>query len=186
MVSISCACDAVRFGVRLGSVELGVEAHDFLERLVRVRGVFELHVEDRVDPVLAHQRPEAVLPARAGEDRAVAKRVLRVDVELGGPPRGHSVLELHPGRDEIAAALLRSVDRVGLNLQVARLLQVVRVRDEVGSFLRGRSRGKPQRGNGDAEQKGKKSSNARRASRSADTPARHRCRPGSKITPPFS
>jgi hypothetical protein len=56
-------------GRRLGIT--GVKVRDgivhFQKSSVGSVDVFELDIEDRVDEIIPHQRPEAVLPAESGE-----------------------------------------------------------------------------------------------------------------------
>ena len=62
--------------------------------------------EQRVDEMLAAQRPEPVLPADAREDGAVVKGGLSIQVELGSPPSRSTILELGPERVKVVASTL--------------------------------------------------------------------------------
>src|SRR5579859_7089194 len=108
---------------------------DFFQDLVSTAFVFVLHVQDRVDEMLAPKRPEPVLPANPGENRAVSKGRLAIEVKLGGPPCGRPVFELHPIGMKVVAAALRAEGREILNLQVPRFLKVVIVGHKVGILL---------------------------------------------------
>ena len=63
-----------RLTIGRSEVFLGVVTYDFLQTLVGPVDVFELDVEHGIDPMFSHVRPKAVLPAPAGEERAVAAR----------------------------------------------------------------------------------------------------------------
>ena len=70
--------------------------HDFLQYLVSSVQALIFDVNHRVDPVLARQRSESVLPTEAGEDRAVAPGALAVEIKLGGPPPFGSIFKFDP------------------------------------------------------------------------------------------
>ncbi len=144
--------EALAAGLPVGRRMVGFAVvPDHLEhRLVGAVDVLEFDVEHRVDPVLAQQRPPAVLPAPAGERRAVAMGRLAVEVELGRPPTLDAVLQLRRRRDESARAPLAGDDRIDGDLQVAELLQLVVVGDEERALLGARGAG----GQPDAEQRG--------------------------------
>ena len=60
-----------RLGVGIGEIRLAVVTDDFEEGFVGPGGVFILHIEDGVDPVLAHQGAEAVFKPKTGEDSRI-------------------------------------------------------------------------------------------------------------------
>src|SRR5262249_40521052 len=106
--------------IRLQEVFLAVMADDLAQGFV-CRGVLELGVEDGVDPVLAHQGTQAILPAEAGEDSALLRGRLTIEVKLGGSPGLQAVFELKVGADEGIAAVGIADGVEHLNLEIARL-----------------------------------------------------------------
>ena len=69
-----------RHCVRIGEVAGAVVANNFKQTLVCSVDVFEFDVKNRIDPVLARQRPETVLPAKSGKDRAVVRHGGTVEI----------------------------------------------------------------------------------------------------------
>src|SRR5580700_4357999 len=108
-------------GVRI--VGLAVMTFDFLQNLVRTADVFVLDIQDRIDEVLVPQRADAVLPAEPGEEGAVVKSGLGIEVELRGPPGRGAVLELHPKSVEVIATALGTEGRKIFDLEVAGLFR---------------------------------------------------------------
>ena len=62
--------------------------------------------KDGIDPVLAQQRPKAILPAVACEGSAIAKRELVVEIKLGRLPRLDAIFDLNPRRNKVIPAFL--------------------------------------------------------------------------------
>src|SRR5260370_30769911 len=81
------------------------------------------------------ERTESVLPTKAGEERAVGERGLAVKVELRSPPARSPVVELCPEGVEVMAGALRSQRGDVRELEVASLLEIVIVGEEVGTLL---------------------------------------------------
>src|SRR5579883_20840 len=77
-----------RLAVGRCQIIVAIVIHDLEQTLVRPIDVLELDVEDRIDPMLAREEPEAILPPVAGKDRALPSRGLAVKVELACPPCG--------------------------------------------------------------------------------------------------
>jgi len=86
--------------------------------------------------MLRPQHAESVLDSKAREDCAVVKSALPVQVQFGGPPRLDAIFEFHPRSDEIVAEPLRAEGGEILNLEIARLFQMVIVGHDVRTFLR--------------------------------------------------
>src|SRR5260370_26008464 len=129
--------DVLFAGRRIRRQEVGfhVMAFHLLEDFVRAALVFVLEVESGVDKVFALQRADAVLPAESGEDGAVVKGGLAIEIELGGPPGGGAVFELGPeGVGGVSGALGAERGEV-FDLKIARLLEVMVVSNDVGTFL---------------------------------------------------
>src|SRR5713101_2841247 len=118
-----------------GMVGFDVMAHDLQHGLVGGVDVFELDVQDRVNPVLVHQGPETVFPAEARENGAVAVGCLAVEIKLCGPPTLRAIFKLCPRSQKISATALRGEERIDGNFKTTRLLHLVVVGDEVGPFL---------------------------------------------------
>ena len=127
---------------RLGMLGFDVVAHHLPHRLVGFVDARVLEVQDGVDLVLEHQRPPAVLPAEAGEGRALAPRGLAVQVQLHRPPPLDAVLQLEPRAEEAPAVALRPEEGIEAYLQVAGFLHVMVVGHERRPFL-GRGRRRP-------------------------------------------
>lgn len=51
---------AAKLSIGPGQVGLGVAPDYFEDRLVAARGIFVLHIENRVDGMFGHKRPDAV------------------------------------------------------------------------------------------------------------------------------
>src|SRR5229473_8674375 len=118
-----------------GMVGFDIMARDVQHGLVGGVDVLELDVQDRVNPVFAHQGPETVFPAEAGENGAVAVGCLAVEIKLCSPPTLRAIFKLCPRSQKISATALRGEERIDGNLKTARLLHLVVVGDEVGPFL---------------------------------------------------
>ena len=134
-------------GVAVGSGQVGlaVVADDFEDGLVGAGDVFVLDVEDRVDDVVAHERADAVLDAEAGKDGRILRGGLAIEIELGGPPGADAVFEFQGGGAVVGAAVGAGQGGFGFDFEVAGLLQVVGVGDEVGLLLGAGSRGEQAR-----------------------------------------
>src|SRR5260370_33769151 len=105
------------------------------EDLVRAVLDFMLDVEHRIDEVFALQGPKAILPAETCEYRTVVEGGLPVQVELRGPPGGHSVLKLSPVGVEVVAAALGTQSGEILDLEAAGFCQIVIISDASGDLL---------------------------------------------------
>src|SRR5216683_1303377 len=123
------------FGIRGEEARLHVVTFAFFQDFVRAILVFVFHVENRIDEVLAFQRPETVLPAESREQGAVAERGLSVEIKLGRPPGGGTVFKFCPEGVEAVAAALRAKRGEVLDSQVSGLFKVVVVSDEVRILL---------------------------------------------------
>jgi hypothetical protein len=86
--------------------------------------------------VLAHEGAEAIFEAEAGEEGGFPSGGLAIEVEFGGPPAGYAIFEF--GGESAEAMALRGLAQscFGFDFEVAGLLEVVGVGDEVGLFLR--------------------------------------------------
>src|ERR1700730_5702248 len=124
-----------------------VVAYDLEQRFVCAVDVGEFEVEDGIDPELAAERADAILPTETSEQRALACCGLSVKVKLGGPPGFDSVFQFQGAGDERVAAFGGAGDVLGGNLKRARIFQVVGIGDEI-IFL-GVDRKKTQRENGE-------------------------------------
>ena len=139
-------------GVGDGIVGFDIVTLDFFQDLVGAAGLLVFDVENGIDEVLALEKAEAVLPAEAGEDGAVAESGLAVEVELGGPPGGRAVFELGPEGVKVVAAALGAEGGEVLDFEAARLLEIVVVGDDVRTLLRRRGRDESgRRGEGQSE-----------------------------------
>src|SRR6266849_10144580 len=85
-----------------------VMTNNFQESFVGAVNVLELHIKNRIDPMLAQQRTEAVLKPEAGKDRALSGRGLAVKIELAGPPGIHAILQLYGATEKAVARLGKS------------------------------------------------------------------------------
>ena len=81
-------------GVGLRQIIIPVVVHDFQQCFVCTVDVLELDIQHGVDPALAREQTEAVLPTIAGEQRALGWRSLTVEIPFARPPRGDAVFEL--------------------------------------------------------------------------------------------
>ena len=106
------------------------------DRFVGARDVFVLHVEHRVDGVVAHERPDPILNAEAGKNGGILGCGLTIEVNLGGPRGAGAVLELYCRGSEVAAAIWFTEGGFGFDLEVAGLHQIVGVGEEAGLILR--------------------------------------------------
>src|SRR6266705_2642240 len=131
-----------RFPVGSAVIFLTVEADNFFQRFVGSIDVFVLHIENRIDAVLAKQQAKTVLKPEAGQQSAIMQRVLAVDIELRRPPAFGSVFEFGPITNERVDTSCPSDHRIGGDFQVTRFFHVVVVGDKVGPFL-----GETRRGN---------------------------------------
>src|SRR6185437_13056892 len=134
--------------VGMGLAELGVVfkierrlAHNFLLNAAALVDVFVFQVEDRVNGMLGGQGSKAALQAPTGEDGAVPGGGLALQVELRGPPAVYSVLQFGKGRDVGPLPAARHAGSgVHLQFEIAGLLQVMVVSDEIGGVFLGASR----------------------------------------------
>ena len=78
----------------------------FFQDFVGPAFVFVFDVQDGINDVFPLERPEAILPADAGEDGAVAKGNLAIEIQFGGPPSRDAVFKLRPKGVEVVAATL--------------------------------------------------------------------------------
>src|SRR3954467_14499784 len=99
-----------------------VMADDAEQRAVRAVDILKLGVENGIDPVLAKQRTEAVLPTPSGEGGVLVGGGLCVEVDLRCPPGLHAVLELEGGPDEGVAIFREAGDVLHPQLEVPGLL----------------------------------------------------------------
>src|SRR5271167_3595882 len=120
--------------VRDEEVIAPIVANDLSYRLVGA-GVFEFGVEHGINPVLARQWTETVLPAKPSEDRALVLRGLTIKVKLRRPPSLQAILEFDVRPDEAVSAL-RIAHRVEhLDVEVPGFLHFLGVSDKIGIFL---------------------------------------------------
>src|SRR5215471_2009942 len=108
--------------------------HDLQQTLVGPVEVFEFHIQDRVDPMLARQKTESVFPPVSSEQSALAAGRLSVKIELGGPPRLHTIFQLTDGSPKALPVTRRGSHAADTELQVTGLLHLVRVRYEKRSL----------------------------------------------------
>src|SRR5258705_11369414 len=101
------------------------------------------------------QHAKAVLPLETGVRGAVMERGLRIQVELRGPPRIHTVFQLRPVRMKVVSRALRTEGRKIFDLEVSRFLKVVIVGNEVGIFLGRQRLGKNRGTEQDGHQEGR-------------------------------
>ena len=127
---------AAEVAVGAGKVGLAIVTDELEDRLVGAGGVLVLHIEDWVDGVVAHERPDPILNAEAGKNGGILGCGLAIEVDLGGPPGAGAVLELYCRSSEVGAAIWFTEGGFGFDLEVAGLLQIVGVGDGVGLVLR--------------------------------------------------
>src|SRR5712692_1192671 len=128
----------------VGLAELGVRpaesgrvAHNFFLDAACLVDAFVLEVEDRIDPVLALQRPEAVFKSPAGEDCAVSCGRLSLQIKFRSPSSRHSVFELDVGSEIEPLSRAWNAHRArGFDLQVSRVLEMMIIGDEIRALLR--------------------------------------------------
>src|SRR6266849_3194042 len=84
-------------GIRL--TETGCVAHNFFLNPAGFVNAFVFEVKDRINAVLAFQRPETALEPPAGEDGAVSSSRLSLQIKFCGPSAGYSVFQFCVGRD---------------------------------------------------------------------------------------
>jgi len=108
---------------------------DFLQNLIGSILLFVFDVDQWIDEMFPLEHAEAIFPAKAGEERAVVKRGLRVDVEFRGPPGLGAILELHPKSMEVAGGALRTKRGEIFNIQISRLFEVVIIGHDVRTLL---------------------------------------------------
>src|SRR5882757_3589643 len=107
----------------------------FPEDFVGAVFAYVLNVEDWIDDVFVLKRTKTVFPAYAGEECAVAKSGLAIQVKFGGPPSRGAVLQFSPEGMEIITAMLGPESRKVFDLQIAGLFQIVVVGNKIGAFL---------------------------------------------------
>src|ERR1700739_3155733 len=122
---------------RVGRRMIGfdVVAFHFLHDLVGFADLLVFDVEYRVDGMLALEQTKAIFQTEPGENSAVAECALTIEVEFGGPPGGCAIFKLDPIGVEVSASALSGEIGEVLDLQAARFLEIVIVRDEVGTLL---------------------------------------------------
>src|ERR1700687_3862783 len=76
-----------------------------------------------------------MLPAIAGEDRVLVKSGLAFEVKFRGPPGRGAIFKLRPECMKVVATALGAEGGKALNLKISRLLQIMIIRDDVGSLL---------------------------------------------------
>src|SRR5712691_2722812 len=130
-------------------------AFHLLQNLVRAALVLVFEIENRVDEVFALQRPQAVLPAKAREDRAVVECGLSIEVQLGSPPGGGTVFKLGPEGVEVVARALGAERREVLYFKAAGFFEIVIIGNEIGPFL-SQSRRSRKKSNKAGDQEGQK------------------------------
>src|SRR5882762_5741242 len=114
-----------QYGVGIGVIGFNVEALYFLENLVSAVLFFVFDVQYWINEVLMAEQAEAILPAEAGEERAVPKGRLSLQIKFRAPPRRRAVLELGPEGVKIVAATLSAKRRKILDLQASRLFEIM-------------------------------------------------------------
>jgi len=112
-------------------VRATVVAYNFEQSFVGGVDVFKFEIEDGVDTAFTEQRAHPVLPAEAGEYRTLASGGLAVEIDFGGPPSLHAILELESSRDESISVLGSAGDALSFDFEVAGLLQFMGVGDEI-------------------------------------------------------
>jgi hypothetical protein len=110
-------------------------AFHFLQDFVRAALVLVLEVENGIDEVLALQGANAILPAEAGEESAVVKGGLGVEINLGCPPGRGAIFEFGPEGVEVVAGALRAEGGEILDLEITGLFEVMIVGDDLGALL---------------------------------------------------
>src|SRR5712671_141384 len=123
------------YGVRSKKIRCDVVTFYFPEDFVGTVLVYVLNVKDWIDDVFVLKRTKTVLPAYAGEECAVAKSSLAIQIKLGGPPSCSSVLKFSPEGMEIITAMLGPESRKVFDLKIAGLFQIVIVGNKIGAFL---------------------------------------------------
>src|SRR5260370_16068582 len=121
--------------VRNEKVRFHVVTFDFFDDFVRAVLAFILDIEDRIDEVFALRDAEAILPLDACEYGAVLESSLAIQVELRSPPGCDAVLEFAPEGVEVISAMLGAKCREIRDLQVAGLLEIVVIGDDVRVLL---------------------------------------------------
>ena len=114
---------------------LVVVSHYLQNGFVRVGNPSVLDVKHRVNRVLPRQWPNTILKAKSGEERRFFIGRLAIEIESGGPPISHPVLNLgRHGKKRIAIFRFRE-DSSTLNLHFARLGKIMGVGDKIRPFL---------------------------------------------------
>jgi len=126
-----------QYTVGLGEIGFDVVAFDFLQDFVGAAGLLVFNIEHRIDEMFTVEQAKAILHAKAGEDRAIGKCGLAVEVKLGGPPGGRPIFEFEPEGMKIIAAALGAESGEIFDLEIARLLEIVIISDDVRALLRG-------------------------------------------------
>src|SRR5437588_10777419 len=111
-----------------------VVANHFQQSLVGAADVFKLHIEHRVDPVLAWQHAKAVLDSVSREKRGLACRGLAIQVKLAGPPALYTVFQFRGSTQEAVTDARFSGHAFGCKLQISRLFHLVGIGDEEWPF----------------------------------------------------
>src|SRR5579884_1669395 len=127
-----------RLPVRLGVIGFYIVALDFLDDFVSRIDLLIFNVENRIDEVFELQQTKPVLPTEAGEQRAVARSALALEIKLGGPPGLCAVLEFEPIGIEVSCIALCSERGEIFDLKISWLFQIVIVGHDIRSFLRRR------------------------------------------------
>src|SRR5882724_7193064 len=111
-----------------------VMPHHFQQSFVRAVNVLKLCVEHGIDPVLLQERTKTVLKAEAGKQAALIGGGLRIKIKFRCPPCLYAVLQFYGISQESVAGAGKSSGGLGGELQIARLLHVVRVGNKVISL----------------------------------------------------
>ena len=88
---------ALAAGEAVGRREIGlsVVADDLQDGFVGAGGVFVLHVKDRIDGMIAHERAKAILQPPSCIEGRIAAGSLSVEIEFGCPPGAGAIFQLH-------------------------------------------------------------------------------------------
>src|SRR6266404_9227701 len=113
------------YGVGSKKIRCHIVTFYFPEDFVGAILVYVLNVKDWIDEVFVLKRTKTVFPAYAGEECAVAKSGLAIQVKFGGPPSCSSVLKFSPERMKVIAGMLGPESRKVFDLKIAGLFQIV-------------------------------------------------------------
>jgi hypothetical protein len=126
--------------VRPAQIVLSIVIDYFQQALIRSTDVFEFDIQYGIDPMLMRQKPEAILPSPAGEQRAFTARRLAVEIQFAGPPGLDTIFELGGScRKPVTVARLAG-HILGSNLQAPGFLHLMLVGNEKRGFSGAASR----------------------------------------------